>query len=78
MIAVLIALARPELVSTRVFIGRALTEDSVPDEMLRLPESIPAEALPPCAIRPLRHGLARRARPPGRRVEEAGPAQDAR
>jgi len=46
-VALLVALTRPDLVRSLVMIGSALTEDGLPPEMLPLPERIPIEALPP-------------------------------
>ncbi|MEW6154779.1 MAG: alpha/beta hydrolase [Actinomycetota bacterium] len=46
-IALLVALTRPDLVRTLTFMGCALTEDGLPAEMLPLPERVPIEALPP-------------------------------
>jgi pimeloyl-ACP methyl ester carboxylesterase len=46
-VGLLVALTRPDLVRSLTFIGAALTEDGLPDEMLPLPDRIPMEALPP-------------------------------
>jgi pimeloyl-ACP methyl ester carboxylesterase len=46
-VGLLVALTRPDLVRTLTFIGAALTEDGLPNEMLPLPDRIPVEALPP-------------------------------
>jgi pimeloyl-ACP methyl ester carboxylesterase len=46
-VALLVALTRPDLVRTLVVIGTAITEDGLPPEMLPLPDRIPIEALPP-------------------------------
>jgi pimeloyl-ACP methyl ester carboxylesterase len=46
-VGLLVALTRPDLVRTLVFIGNPLTVDGLPPEMRPLPDRIPIESLPP-------------------------------
>ena len=46
-VALLVALTRPDLVRSLVVIGTALTEDGLPAEMRPLPERLPVDVLPP-------------------------------
>ena len=46
-VGLLVALTRPDLVRSLVFIGSALTADGLPPELQPLPPHIPVESLPP-------------------------------
>jgi pimeloyl-ACP methyl ester carboxylesterase len=46
-IGLLVALTRPDLVRTLVFIGNPLTADGLPPEMQPVPDRVPIESLPP-------------------------------
>lgn len=46
-VGLLVALSRPDLVRSLVFMGAALTADGLPPALLPLPDRIPVEALPP-------------------------------